>query len=286
MIYRKVALKSAAKNYSGGKTLNAKTHAPNPGAVTAAAAKKHPDLKVYNIQNIGRRSSQQDSFGTSNINDTSKGILSIVADGMGGISNGAEMSKLVVSLLLAEFEKSPVITNPPEFLLSSVTKAQAAARAKIPPGQMSGTTVVAVYMKNDDLYFISVGDSRINLFRGGELVKLNRDHTLGAELDEKAARGEISLADARTDKQRNSLTSYIGTGDRFLIDRNIAPIKLVTGDILLLMSDGVFGSATNEEIITALATGNLKTAGDMLNSYVLAKNKEHQDNFTAILLKY
>jgi protein phosphatase len=254
--------------------------------VTSKPAPPPPDLKIYNIQNIGRRSSQQDSFGTSNINDKSKGILSIVADGMGGIANGAEMSKLTVSVMLSEFEKTPVIPNPQEFLLESVRKAQNACRAKIAPGTMSGTTVVAVFIKNDDLYYISVGDSRINFFRDGELVKLNRDHTLGAELDEKAARGAISIEEAKAAKNRGSLTSYIGTGDELLVDRNLTPIKLKTEDIILLMSDGVFGSATNEEIKNALRTGNLKTAGDMLMNAVLAKNKQHQDNFTAILLKY
>jgi serine/threonine protein phosphatase PrpC len=245
-----------------------------------------PGSNIYNIQGIGNRSSQQDSFGTSNINDTKKGILSIVADGMGGIANGAEISQLTVSTMLGDFTSAAEILSPAEFLLSSVTHAQNAARSIIPSGQLSGSTLVAVYIKDDNLYFASVGDSRIVLYRGGALIVLNREHTLAAELDEKAARGEISIEQAHTDKQRSALTSYIGTPDTFSVDRNIRPLKLLKDDIVLLMSDGVFGSVNDDEIVSALSSPDLKTVGDMITAYVNAKQKPNQDNFTAIILKY
>jgi serine/threonine protein phosphatase PrpC len=244
-----------------------------------------PGMKIYNIQGIGKRDSQQDSFGTAGIDNPDNGVFSVVADGMGGISNGAAMSKLAVSVLLDEFSKRDKEADPAEFLEGSVKKAQKAARAEIGSGEMSGTTVVAVYYKGDNLWFISVGDSRIALYRGGRLTKLNRDHNVAAELDEKLARGEISREAAMAEKTRGSLTSYVGTGDVFTIDRNIKPLKIEKGDILLLMSDGVFGTVTDDELIKAIESGNLKTAGDTVNSKIKNADKKNQDNFTAVFLK-
>ena len=81
------------------------------------------------------------------------------------------------------------------------------------PGTQSGSTVVAVLIKGASMHFISVGDSRIYLCRGKTLTQLNREHTYASDLDEKAAKGEISLEEAMSDPQRKALTSYIGMGD-------------------------------------------------------------------------
>jgi protein phosphatase len=242
-------------------------------------------MKIYNIQGIGKREDQQDSFGTRGIDNPEGGVFSVVADGMGGISNGGEMSRLAVFTLLEEFSARDKNTDPAEFLLESVKKAQKAARAAIPAGAMSGTTVAAVYYKGDNLWFISVGDSRISLYRGGRLTKLNRDHNVAAELDEMFARGEISRKAAKGDPTRASITSYIGTGDVFTADRNIKPLKIKDGDILLLTTDGIFDTVSDEELIKALKSGNLKTAGDAVTDMISDANRKNQDNFTAVFLK-
>ncbi|MDR0974873.1 MAG: serine/threonine-protein phosphatase [Ruminococcus sp.] len=240
-------------------------------------------IQVYNIQGIGKRGSGQDAFGTTDVSAGS--VLSIVADGMGGISNGAEMSNLAVSIMLDSFAKRNFSLAPEEFLITAVNNIQQAVRSRIPPGQMSGTTLISVYFEKNKLFFISVGNSRIDLYRNGSLIQLNRLHTYGAELDEKAARGEISINEARSDKTRGSLTSYIGTGEKFLTDRNVKPIDLLPGDILILMTDGVFGTLSDAEIAGALSSGSIKDAGNAITKAVTSKNKPNQDNFTAVILK-
>jgi serine/threonine protein phosphatase PrpC len=245
-------------------------------------------IKINNIQELGRRESQQDSLGTSNIFDGEKGVISIIADGMGGIEGGADMSKLAVSTFLSEFNDTAKIADPVEFLRSTVMKTQQEARAIIPPGKLSGTTLIAAFIKGNELHFVSVGDSRICVFRDGELIKLNREHNVASDVDEMAAAGLISIEDARLTDGRSRLTSYIGTPDRLMIDRNIKPFRIATGDIILLMTDGVFGTIDNNVLADALSSavksGNLKTAGDKITESVHAVNKSNQDNFSAIML--
>ena len=62
-----------------------------------------------NSQHIGSRKEQQDSFGFSNINNrrfTSKsGGLVVVADGMGGLSQGRQASQIAVKTFIKAYEQ-------------------------------------------------------------------------------------------------------------------------------------------------------------------------------------
>ena len=80
----------------------------------------------------------------------------------------------------------------------------------------------------------------------------------------KAARGEISLEEARSDPQRKSLTSYIGTDPLKKIDRSVHGMTLLPGDKVLLMSDGVFGTLTEQEILRA-AQGDAQVMAEYLS---------------------
>ena len=141
------------------------------------------------------------------------------------------------------------------------------------------------FIKNGELYYSSVGDSSVSLLRNGVLTQLNREHTLKIELDEKAARGEISFEEAQSDSQRNALTSYIGIDGELQRDYNSEAIGVLPGDRLLLMTDGVFGTVSNEEIAAIVSGSDIYNAGIMLENAIVQKGKPNQDNYTAIILK-
>lgn len=247
-------------------------------------------LLIGNTHHIGNRANQQDSFCISNVeNETlvkANGVLAVVADGMGGLSDGAQISAIVTSAMLRRFEQGAGLNDPVKGLSDMLGGANDEVNrylAQAGRGQ-SGSTMVAVIIREKLLYFISVGDSRICLVRGGEVYHINREHNYAAELDEKAARGEISFSEAHADPQRKALTSYIGMGEIALIDRNIKPFPLLPGDRVVLMSDGVFGALSDEEIAAALQSDAVKAAQE-LERLVLQKQKQHQDNFTAVILQ-
>lgn len=252
--------------------------------------KKISVVQIANVHNIGKRESQQDSFGVSDISNSSlcneKGIFAVVADGMGGLTAGAEVSAIVTSAMIKQFSVASVEENVPAFLLDILTYANNEVRKYLDINgySKSGSTVVAVIIKDGGLYFISVGDSRIYLYRGGALIQLNREHIYGNELDEKAARGEIGAEEARNDPQRNSLTSYIGMDELAQIDRNIRPVALMSGDRVLLMTDGIF-TALSEEEISSFACLNAYDAAAGLEAAILYKARSNQDNFTCIIIE-
>jgi len=247
-------------------------------------------IQIGNIHNIGKRESQQDSFGVSDLSNTKlckeKGIFAVVADGMGGLAGGAEVSAIVTSYMLNCFTKSSGEKDIPNQLLHMLSGTNSEVRKYLDNNgnQQSGSTVVAVSIKDNQLHFLAVGDSRIYLLRGGSLIQINREHTYGSELDEKAARGEISVDDARNDSQRAALTSYIGMEEITHIDRSLRPVPLMSGDRVLLMSDGVFGTLSEEEI-SSVALMNAYDAATRFESAVLEKDKKGQDNFTSVIIE-
>ena len=261
---------------------------PEPESKTVMVAELK-GIRAANLQGIGARKNQQDSFGVTDVADTSRGVLAVVADGVGGTSHGAEISRMVTSHLLQSFQTyQPSQGAPGEFLLRVAHEAQRKVRSFLlgQGGIAGGSTLVAAFIKDRGLYFLSVGDSRVCLLRSNSLVQLNREHTYAAHLDEKAARGEITTASARGDKQRNSLTSYMGIEEQLQIDSNLKPIPLISGDRVLLMTDGVFGSITEAELTAAAGRPDIFEAAASIERAVVNRRKPNQDNFTAILLEY
>jgi serine/threonine protein phosphatase PrpC len=245
---------------------------------------------ITTIHGIGSRSAQQDSFGISDVENSKslmeKGLLAIVADGMGGLEDGDKMSQLVVVTMLSAFDEFSGNKRPPELLLDLLDRANDAVNRELGSERrgQSGSTLVAVLVKEDKLYFISVGDSHIYLYREGRIRQINHDHNYAAELDEMAKNGEISYEDAALNPKRAALTSFLGMGDLELVDQNDTPIIVKKGDRILLMSDGVYGTVGDENLCHAM-DAPLKRSGQMINEMIKAENKQNQDNYTCILME-
>lgn len=256
---------------------------------TVAANSGRFSITIENTHNMGARENQQDSFSISDISNKAlrdkKGIFAVVADGMGGLTDGDKISTMVTTSMLKHFNEKPFQFSLEIELLNMLITANNEVNHLLNRVRVvkSGTTVVSVIISQNKLYWISVGDSRICLIRKGALIQLNREHIYGPELDEKAVLGEISFEEAQNNPQRAALTSYLGMGRLAKIDRNINPLQLVSGDRVILMSDGIFKTLSDEEILLAMQAPPNENM-DSIEQTILLKNKPLQDNFTAIIL--
>jgi len=249
-----------------------------------------PPVLIGNAHHIGARDSQQDSFCISDIFNAelvkSKGILGVVADGMGGLADGAEISAIVTKTMLTNFNDTPASGTPELDLLSMVYAANDNVVDFVSNrSESGGSTVVAVNIIDDKLYWIAVGDSHIYLVRNGALMQINREHTYAEELDEKAATGEITWEEAVNHPKRGALTSYLGMRKPDQIDRNLRPTQLLDGDRILLMSDGIFGTINDDEILETMVLLPQDSA-TLLMEKTLARQNPHQDNMTVIVFEY
>ena len=152
----------------------------------------------------------------------------------------------------------------------------------------SGSTLTSVIIEGSDLYWVSVGDSRIFIKRSNEMMCVTEDHNYGTILDKKARRGQISREEAAADPERAALVSYMGIGGVPYIDINPYPFPLMNGDTVLLCSDGLYRALSEPEMLRIISSydNNMQQAAEALTAAAIAKGKRHQDNTTAVLVKY
>jgi len=243
---------------------------------------------VGKLHEIGAREDQQDSFGTSDLSDVvtyqKKGFLSVVADGMGGLSNGGAVSSAAVCTCLDVFYSMPEHKSTPDMLLEMAAACNNRINQML-NGQRSGSTLVSAIVRDGYLYFLTIGDSHIYLYRNGNLILLNREHIYKEELALQVINGMLSADRANYDAQAKSLTSYLGAGKITHLDRNQEGIKLLPKDRIILASDGVFGTLTPEQMEEALKLPVAESAVKMRDK-IEEIGKKHQDNYTALILEY
>lgn len=247
-------------------------------------------IRPGNAQHIGSRNEQQDSFAFSHIEDASfvrrAGVLAVLADGMGGLAMGKEASGYTVKAILSLHETSQRETPPADILKNAVESANidvlVMARNAGVEGE-AGSTLVAVIVKDNKLYWTSVGDSRIYLYRSGELVQLTTDQNFATELLQRVANGRMSMEEARSHPDRAALTNFIGNQEIKPTDSNLQPFPICDGDWIILCSDGLFGTLTDDEIRKELS-GNPNDSCERLIQKVISRNKPHQDNITVAIL--
>lgn len=247
-----------------------------------------PELD-YGFSSItGTRSSQQDYCGTS-VSPDHDSLLAVVCDGMGGLSGGELASRTTVETILSKYAGMPENSSIPVFFNECVNETDLIINSLEENGVRlsAGTTLTAVHIRNGDLHWVSVGDSRLYLVRGNAIKSLCAEHNYGEMLRQKLADGEITQNQYNADTQRkDALTSYIGIGAPKLRDINEKPFRLLPDDTLVLCSDGLFKALTDEEILREVLRFKLVPAlsAENLTSQAMARRKKAQDNTTAVVI--
>jgi len=244
-----------------------------------------------NAQHIGARSEQRDSFGFSDPEDrpfvAHAGIAAVVADGMGGLANGSAASSAAVQAFLKTYESKEPEESVPDALLRSIESANLAVTSvcrKSGGSYSAGTTLAAVAVHEDCLYWVSAGDSRVYLLRDGDIVRLTADHIYAADLAAEVDKGRITREEAFSHPERESLTSYLGLDKLPRVDRSRKAFPLMLNDTVLICSDGLYRTLPDEDIAASLDKDPRKTC-DALVERTIAKNNARQDNVTVIALR-
>jgi protein phosphatase len=184
---------------------------------------------------------------------SSPGLLLAVADGMGGHIAGEVASRMCVETLGKEMTSrfSPAGAAAPDSSLALREAVEAAHRGvythsqQRAEGSTMGTTLTAALLNGIRATLAQVGDSRAYLFRGGSLILLTQDQTIGNLL---RSRGDDS---ARVSSQiQEMLTQAVGA--QADIEVIMSAIDLELGDVLLLCSDGLYKVVSPGEIVDCL----------------------------------
>jgi protein phosphatase len=241
-------------------------------------------------QRQGSREEQQDAcacFDPAAKNIPHAGYLAVVADGMGGMTLGKEASEVAVRVFLDAYAEKNEGESVPDSLRRAAFMANESV-LKLADGcnvrGMAGTTLIAAVIRGHELYWISVGDSRIYRLDGQSITRLNEEHNLKSKLERLAARGLIDEKEAIAHPQRDALVSYIGIEELTELDIPQTPAKLSPDCCILLCSDGLYRTLSDDEILSAALASKPQTMAQNLADAAMDKGKRHQDNITAITL--
>jgi serine/threonine protein phosphatase PrpC len=222
-------------------------------------------------QHQGSRAYQEDSWALRRLGDGA--LLAVLADGMGGHAGGAVASRLVVGAFLMAIERGGSLGD----ALNSANAAVGEAARRDPALENMGTTLVAVVAQDDEVRWISVGDSPLYRATRGQLERLNADHSMVPQIEALAERGIITAEEAARHPGRHTLREAVMGNPLTLIDEGRRGLE--PGDRLLVCSDGI------ETLAHAEIAREAPNSAQALIDAVLAAGVSGQDNVTVIRLE-
>lgn len=236
---------------------------------------------------IGTRTEQQDYAILKNEEDS---LLAVVCDGMGGLYAGNKASEAAAIELMLQYEKKDAdepITDFFSNIVDILDEKVFSLTDKENENFHSGTTIVAIHIKGENLNWLSIGDSRLYIIRDNEIVQATRDHNYNLTLNDMLQHGEISAEDYDIEKRRgDSLISFIGMGGISVMDISKNPFIVQKGDYILITTDGLFKILSADEIKKVILSGKeVEKLADDLISNVSAQSNGEQDNTTFVLVK-
>jgi PPM family protein phosphatase len=258
-----------------------KTETESVGETVALVQPGKFDLVVGMLSDVGCvRELNEDSCAYIHPDDPrlleSKGLLLVVADGMGGHSAGEVASRLAVDVVTRAYYEDT--GDPRSALENAFHEANLAIykAAEEDSGKNGmGTTCIALVLQDGTATAAHVGDSRLYLVREGSIYLMTEDHSAVMEM---VKAGLITLEQARHHPEKNVILRAMGSHAEVEVTTWQEPFPVRAGDRFLLCSDGLYDLVADEEIrrIVLLSAPSIACA----SLIELAKERGGHDNIT------
>lgn len=204
--------------------------------------------------------------------------LWIVADGMGGHMHGDVASQSVIEAY-EDFEIARTVSSTIDDIEERALKVNAKLREDLSnnPGHIMGSTIALMHGKQDKVYFLWAGDSRIYAYRNNHLEQVSHDHSF---IQESVDKNIMTVEEASSHPSSNIITRAVGVHNHLYLDLEYT--KVNPGDKFLLCSDGLFKDVVLEEIAIQLDKIPMKAAEGLID---MALAKGANDNVTVIVVE-
>jgi serine/threonine protein phosphatase PrpC len=223
--------------------------------------------------------------------------LFVVADGMGGHASGEVASHLAVHEfrnavdagrdVVERYAHGDAAVRPQDVLTLLEAAIQAAGHAIYQKGQAEpekrgmGTTTSALLIAGDRGFIAHVGDSRIYMLRGGQVVQLTEDHSLVNELIRRGRITREGLEGSPYKAYKNAVTRAVGVYET--VQGDTIDFEILPGDQFLLCSDGLHAYLDEPKIIEMLKGEDITELPKKLID--LANTGGGHDNITAVVVR-
>lgn len=211
------------------------------------------------------------------------GWLFVLADGVGGQVRGEVAAHAAVDTVLAGFRAASGGESHPALLSrlaqAANTQIYDAGLAAGPSGAGMATTLVACALRFDQAAVAHVGDSRCYLIRRGHATALTRDHTVA---NEHVRLGLLSAREAAGVPTRHVLSRSLGS--ELFVNVETSSNQILTGDVLVLCSDGLHGALDAPEIAHVVnRCAGLESAAREL--VTIANERDGSDNISVQVIR-
>ncbi|MEO5694442.1 MAG: PP2C family serine/threonine-protein phosphatase [Usitatibacter sp.] len=244
---------------------------------------------IFQDSKVGDRKDNEDRVGYSYSRDV---LMMVIADGMGGHAQGEVAAEIAVQEITRRFQQEARnrLRKPFDFLVSAI---QSAHRAIVSHAveknllECPRTTCVACVIQGGYAFWAHAGDSRLYVFRRGELLTRTQDHS---KIQQMIDAGTITVEQAARHPDRNKIFSCLGGVVPPQIDIG-REVKLDVGDTIMLSTDGfwaqippnILGNMLGKQTVGALMPGLLTEAhrralGESDNLTVVAMTWENQED--------
>jgi len=205
-----------------------------------------------------------------------RGLLLVVADGMGGHEAGEVASQTAVEIVELEYRRAR--GSPGDALEQAFRRAHAQILELARHNQAMlgmGTTCTALALVGRQAWAAHVGDSRLYLVRAGGIYQLSEDQTQCMDL---VRRGLLSREEAARREDRNVLIQAMGTKPELAMVCWREPASVLPGDTFVLCSDGLHDLVADHEIRDIVRGGCPQAACTQLVR--MARERGGYDNIT------
>lgn len=220
----------------------------------------------------------EDFYITHEIDD---GILCVICDGVGGESGAAKASKIcsenIKSYFLSNLQQN-YLDRVRDAILDSNKLLIETAAEKMTTGKLA-TTAEVLFLKDHQLYWGHVGDSRIYDLKNGKITQLTKDHSLVQQMLD---RGFLSVKDASVHPNKNIIMKALGEQPN--VDADVGKVILNPTDThrFLLCSDGVTTVLKDDELEEILNNKHLDDCTDIISREVLRRGAPDDYSFIIV----
>lgn len=221
--------------------------------------------------------------------------FAVLADGMGGHLGGHVASALVMTATFSQLKMKERMLEEGELdIPQTLREAAQAANESVARHDSTaddtygmGSTLLATVINRDKLYWVSIGDSPLLLYRGDALRQLNKDHSLAPQIDMMVRTGAMSAEVGRDHPDRNVLTSAVSGYPLTEIDCPSLPISLRPDDILIIASDGIQFLPSNKiaQTLKLASHGHAIEIANALLEALTLLDDPNQDNCAFAIVK-
>ena len=242
-------------------------------------------MKVWGMTDVGLvRKENQDAYAVRQELGSGHTVC-VVCDGMGGPAGGKLASRIAVDTFITEMEKrlfggmtAEELQDASACAVSLANRAIQEAAEHLEEYQNMGTTLVSAVIFEGGAVITNVGDSRAYHIRQEGITQITRDHSLVEHMLE---RGDITAEEARRHPNRNLITRALGPDVDAECDGFLCPMN--PGEFLLLCTDGLVNTVTDQEIWTEVLRPDAESCMDRLLE--ISKRNGASDNVTAVLME-